>query len=157
MAEIPHILTENQLEIFKLICKGKSAQEIADKLDKEPGYIRKAKSVIRKKLEREFKKIATSLRLDLDPKIEYQDTVHLGLMFGFDWVHNTRVYLIFTEKEGILVWFEHTCSDKCQPSCKETLEAIKMDRGFSLPFKTGETSNLEHLRLILSKIQEKGE
>jgi len=175
------ILSKKQLEIFKLLRDGFSIQEIAEielsndtmiksikqgkiaekdnkeELEKKKSYIRKVKSVIKKKLENEFQKIAKSLRLDLDLSQVAGDTGRTGLMFGFDWVHNTKVYLFFTEKEGIIVWYEHECSPRCTEMCEMTLNSIIDERRIVLPANGTKDSNLSKFRLLIEEIKRKSD
>lgn len=146
-----YILTENELGIFHLVNEGFNAQEIAEKLDKQPSYIRKTKSVIRKKLEKELKRIANSLRLDHDLANIPANT---GVMTGFDWQHNTKVYLIFTEEEGIVVWWKHEClTDECQKRNQEILDLICRERGIILSSKEQELPLLEQFEIVIKEIQ----
>ncbi|MFX1517003.1 MAG: helix-turn-helix transcriptional regulator [Promethearchaeota archaeon] len=146
-----YILTENELDIFHLINEGFNAQEIAEKLKKKSSYIRKTKSVIRKKLEKELKRIANSLRLDPDLANIPADS---GVMTGFDWQHNTKVYLIFTEEKGIVVWWKHECiTDECQKRNQEILDLICHERGITLSSKEQELPLLEQFEILIKEIQ----
>jgi hypothetical protein len=155
MVSKEHILSENELEIFILTNEGKNAQEIAEKLDRTPNYIRKTKFVIRKKIEEEFRKIANSLRLDLDLANISGDS---GLMSAFDWVHNTKVYLIFTVERGIIAWWEHKClTDECRERNKEMIDLICRERKIKLSAKETKKSLLTKFKEIMEIIKEKGE
>lgn len=146
-----YILTENELDIFHLVNEGFNAQEIAEKLEKQPSYIRKTKSVIRKKLEKELKRIANSLRLDPDLANIPADS---GVMTGFDWQHNTKVYLIFTEEKGIVVWWKHEClTDECQKRNLEILDLICRERGITLSSKEQKLPLLEQFEIVIKEIQ----
>jgi len=175
------ILSKQQLEIYKLLRDGFSIQKIAEielsneittksikkgkiaekdneeELEKKKNYIRKVKSVIKKKFENEFQKIAKSLRLDLDLSQVSGDTGRTGLMFGFDWVHNTKVYLFFTEKEGIIVWYEHECSPRCNEMCEKTLNSIIDERNVFLPSSGAKLANLSKFRLLVEEIKKKSD
>lgn len=147
-------MTEQELAIFKLVNQVNqkfSAQDIADKLDKEPGYIRKTKFVIRKKIERELRKIASSLRLDLDLSNIPPDA---GLLIGFDWVHNTKVYLIFTVERGIIAWWKHECiTDECRQRNQEIIDLICRERKINLTPKQQQLPLLEQFEIVIGEIQ----
>ncbi len=121
-----NILSENELKIFQYTLSGYTDKEIAESLSSSEGYVRKAKTGIRKKLEKELNAAAKLLRLDPDLRDLSRD---LGLLTGFDWTRDTKVYLIFTEKQGIVAWWNHECSDKCESTCKEVYDLIREERG----------------------------
>jgi len=102
----------------------------------------------------ELQKIATTNRLDLDLAKIPKDT---GMMIAFDWVHNTKVYLIFSAERGIIAWWEHLCSERCELLCQETLGLILKERKIELTPDEKKQSILEQFRRIISIIQEKGE
>lgn len=150
-----HILTENELDIFNLVNEGINAQEIAVKLNKQPSYIRKTKSVIRKKLERELRKIANSLRLDLDLE---NISLDAGLLIGFDWVHNTKVYLIFTVEQSIIAWWKHEClTEECQKRNQNIIDLICRERKIKLKSNEQKLPLLEQFEIVIDEIQNKGE
>lgn len=164
VAQKQEFLTEYELEVFKLVNEGNNPQEIADKINSDSRFegqkerrkenIRKTRVVVRNKIERELRRIATTNRLDLDLAKMPKDT---GMMIAFDWVHNTKVYLFFTTEKGILAWWEHECSNRCEPICHETLDLILKERKIELPPETKDASLLEQFRYTVSVIREKGE
>ena len=173
VAKKQEFLSEYELEVFKLVNEGKTAQEIAEEINnqenfryqkkkdgteteviRKPENIRKTKVVVRNKIEKELERIAATNRLDLDLANMPKDA---GLMIAFDWVHNTKVYLFFTSAEGIIAWWEHECSDRCEPRCKNTLGLILKERKIELPSELKNESILEKFRYVVSVIQEIGE
>jgi hypothetical protein len=167
------ILSDYELEVFKLVNEGESPDKIAESInsndelnykedkdknkipvERSPANIRKTKVVVRSKLERELQKIATANRLDLDLAKIPKDT---GIMIAFDWVHNTKVYLFFTAERGIIAWWEHLCSERCESLCQETLALILKERNIDLPPNDKNQSILEQFRKAISIIQVKGE
>ncbi|MFW9779093.1 MAG: hypothetical protein ACFFE8_09595 [Candidatus Heimdallarchaeota archaeon] len=165
MSQRPEFLTEYELEVFRLVNEGKDAQQIADdlnrnenlnrdkegkKIERSPENIRKTKVVVRKKLERELRKIAEANRLDLDLAKMPKDT---GLLIAFDWVHNTKVYLIYTRELGVVAWWEHLCSDRCQHRCQDTLDLILRERQIKLPPELKDKSILDQFREAIAIIQ----
>ncbi|MFW9856953.1 MAG: hypothetical protein ACFFFG_18025 [Candidatus Thorarchaeota archaeon] len=165
MSQRPEFLTEYELEVFRLVNEGKDAQQIADdlnrneklnkdkqgkKIERSPENIRKTKVVVRKKLERELRKIAEANRLDLDLAKMPKDT---GLLIAFDWVHNTKVYLIYTRELGVVAWWEHLCSDRCQHRCQSTLDLILRERQIELPPEIKDKVILDQFREAIAIIQ----
>ncbi|UCG02800.1 MAG: hypothetical protein JSW11_02185 [Candidatus Heimdallarchaeota archaeon] len=154
MSHKPNFLSDYEFEVLRLTNEGMSAEDIARKLKREnPNSIYKTRVVVRKKIETQLKNIAKSLRLDSDlakiPK-------NAGLLVSYDWTNDTKVYIIFTTEEGILAWYEHHCSDKCQPDCQETLNLIKRERNIMLSNDQASLPILEQFRYVFSEIQEKG-
>lgn len=165
LSQRPEFLTEYELEVFRLVNEGKDAQQIADdlnrneklnkdkqgkKIERSPENIRKTKVVVRKKLERELRKIAEANRLDLDLAKMPKDT---GLLIAFDWVHNTKVYLIYTRELGVVAWWEHLCSDRCQHRCQSTLDLILRERQIELPPEIKDKVILDQFREAIAIIQ----
>ncbi|MHA2227558.1 MAG: hypothetical protein ACXAC8_20235 [Candidatus Hodarchaeales archaeon] len=159
MDQKPDFLTEYEFKVYQLTSKGWSPQEISDQLNqdksnkdkkiKKPGNIRKTRVVIRKKIERELQKIADSLRLDTNLRTIPKGT---GLLIGYDWVHDTYVYLILSEGM-IKVWYEHNCSIKCEVECQNTLDLLLKERDLQLPPEVTNRPRLEHIRYIIDKIK----
>lgn len=169
MSQKHEFLSEYELEVFRLVNEGKTPKEIAldlnnneklnkskkgEKIERRPENIRKTKVVVRKKLERELQKIAETNRLDLDLAKMPKDT---GLLMAFDWVHNTKVYLIFTRAQGVVAWWEHLCSERCQHRCQSTLDLILHERQIELSPELNDKSILDQFREITTIIQERGE
>lgn len=131
MPKQSNILSENERRIFQYSNSGYSDKKIAKLLSSSEGYVRKAKTGIRKKLTKELNSAAKLLRLDPDIINLSRD---LGLLTGFDWMHNTKVYLLFTEARGIVAWWKHECSDECRPTCLEVYNIIREERGIQKEF-----------------------
>ena len=69
---------------------------------------------------------AESHRLDVESLLDYK-----GLLIGFDYQTNAQVYIVYTEKKGIIVWYNHdSYAGKLCPECLkeeergETLDAV---------------------------------
>lgn len=156
----PDFLTDYEFDVLRLTNEGMSPQKIANQLNsdrkymnqkkqKTPESVRKTRVVVRKKIERELRKIANTLRLDTNLRNIPRGT---GLLIGYDWVHDTYVYLILTGEKGILAWYEHECSDKCRTECHATLDLIRQERKINLTPEQEKESLLEQFRLIISWI-----
>ncbi|MFX0014469.1 MAG: hypothetical protein ACFFB2_09035 [Promethearchaeota archaeon] len=150
----PDFLSDYEFEVLRLTNEGKNADEIAQLLKrKNAGSIYKTRVVVWRKIEEQLKNIAKSLRLDPDltrmPK-------NSGLLVSYDWTNDTKVYIIFTTDEGILAWYEHHCSNKCQPKCQQTLDLIIRERNIVLSKEQTSLPILEQFRFVFSEIQVKG-
>lgn len=154
MLRKPEFLTKHEFLVLQNTYEGIKAGVIAKNLDKSVGSIYKTRTVIRKKIEKELKRTANSLRLDLDLAKISRDA---GLLIGFDWVHNTKVYLFFTAEKGILAWYEHECSNKCESICKETLDIIIRERGIKFENQKKNVSVLDQFKEISSILQNEGD
>jgi hypothetical protein len=120
------ILSKDEEDVFKAMDAGLHPKEIASKIGKEDGYVRKTQSRIRKKIDKELKKAANMLRLQYTDEDIMRDQ---GILKCFDWVNNTYVFLVFTPHEGILAYYTHDCSSNCNNACKATLDLIISERG----------------------------
>ncbi|MFX1332311.1 MAG: hypothetical protein ACFE9W_12175, partial [Promethearchaeota archaeon] len=86
------------------------------------------------KIEKALRDQAKSHRLDIETVQDYK-----GLLRGFDYQANTEVYIIYTMKLGVVVWYKHDsyagklCPD-CpkREECRETLDAIMTEYNITL-------------------------
>jgi hypothetical protein len=147
----PDFLTEYEFNVLRLTNDGNNIKNIAEILGKSEGSVRKTKVTIRKKIERELLKIANALRLDTNLRTIPKGT---GLLIGYDWKLDTYVYLILTGG-SITIWYEHECSDKCQPECQSILDIIKRERRIELTSEQENESLLEQFRLVILIIKNK--
>ena len=77
---------------------------------------------------------ANSHRLDVESLLDYK-----GILIGFDYQANAQVYIVFTMKLGIIVWYKHdSYAGKLCPECpkeaecRETLDTIMDEYNISL-------------------------
>ncbi len=68
----------------------------------EAGYVSRVLNRARGKIEKTLRDHANSHRLDIESVQDYK-----GLLIGFDYQANTQVYIIFTLREGVVVWYKH--------------------------------------------------
>ena len=101
-----------------------------------PVYVSKVLNRAREKISKALKKHATSHRLDIEPgnPVDYR-----GILRGFDYQANTRVYIIYTLKLGLIVWYKHDdwagkLCPECpkEKECEETLDTIMTEYNLSL-------------------------
>lgn len=151
MLQKPDFLTEYEFNVLRLTNDGDNIKAIAVSLGKSEGSIRKTKVTVRKKIEQELQKIANTLRLDTNLRTIPKGT---GLLIGYDWKLDTYVYLILTGG-SITAWYEHECSEKCQPECQSTLDMIRRERRIELTSEQEKDSLLEQFRFVISRIKDK--
>jgi hypothetical protein len=76
----------------------------------------------REKISKALKVHAKSHRLDIESLLDYK-----GLLIGFDYQANAQVYIIFTEKLGIIVWYKHdSYASKLCPECPKEAECREL-------------------------------
>jgi len=131
------LLSTHESIVWQEFQKGKNTSSIAAAHKKDtwsPGYVSRVLNRARKKIAKKLKDHAISHRLDIETLLDYK-----GLLIGFDYQTNTQVYIIFTEKNGIIVWYEHDsyagklCPD-CpkEEECRETLDNIADEHNIQL-------------------------
>jgi hypothetical protein len=113
------LLSKHESIVWKEFHKGKSTSEIAEKSKEEwtPSYVSRVLTRTREKISKALEEHAKSHRLDIESLLDYK-----GLLIGFDYQANAQVYIVFTEKQGIIVWYKHdSYAGKLCPECpKET-------------------------------------
>jgi hypothetical protein len=115
-------------------------------------------------LNRARKKVAKSLvdhahshRLDIESMLDYK-----GLLIGFDYQANAQVYIVFTEKLGIIVWYKHdSYAGKLCPECpkesecKDILETVMSEYHINLRFDEEKLFMTQQSISILNKLAAK--
>ena len=101
---------------------------------KDSAYISRVLNRARKKIEKALRDQANSHRLDVESLLDYK-----GLLIGFDYQANAQVYIIFTMKLGIVVWYKHdSYAGKLCPECpkegecRETLDTVMTEYDITL-------------------------
>ncbi|MBD3172930.1 hypothetical protein GF326_10700 [Candidatus Bathyarchaeota archaeon] len=121
------LLSNHEQQVWREFQKGKPTSEIADNNpDWTPAYTSRVLYRARNKISKALQEHAKSHRLDVESLQDYK-----GLLIGFDYQANAQVYIIYTESDGVVVWYKHDsyagklCSE-CpkEPECKETLDTI---------------------------------
>ncbi|MFW9855378.1 MAG: LuxR C-terminal-related transcriptional regulator [Candidatus Thorarchaeota archaeon] len=153
MEQRPKFLSPHEFEVFRRVNAGMSNGQIAKDLDKSESNIRKTKTIVSKKIKRELEKIANLLRLDTSTRTIHTGT---GILTGFDWIHNTLVYIILAGGD-IVVWYVHDCSPKCETECRTTLNQIQTDYGVRIEKKGNESrSILQEFKETIAQILNEG-
>lgn len=131
------LLSTHEAIVWREFQNGNSTSTIADNRDEEnwsPAYVSRVLNRARRKISRALEEHANSHRLDVESLLDYK-----GLLIGFDYQANAQVYIVYTEKLGILVWYRHdSYAGKLCPECpkegecEEALEAIMEEYDISL-------------------------
>lgn len=123
------LLSNHELIVWKEFQKGKTTSSIADEYKTEqwsPAYVSRVLNRARKKIAKKLKEHANSHRLDVETVLDYK-----GLLIGFDYQASAPVFIVFTERLGIIVWYKHDSyagklCPKCpkEGECRETLNTV---------------------------------
>ncbi|MFX0052867.1 MAG: LuxR C-terminal-related transcriptional regulator [Candidatus Hermodarchaeota archaeon] len=155
MYQKPDFLSDYEFQVLQQTYDGLGIKEIAQSLGKSETNIRKTRSIIRKKIEKELKKVANTMRLDTETRNMPKGTGIPALLIGYDWVNDTHVYLILTG-DGVIAWYEHDCSDKCKSECQLILNQIQRERHIELDHKLESESPMDQFRFLITEIIDKG-
>ena len=72
----------------------------------------------RRKISKTLMEHANSHRLDVESLLDYK-----GMLIGFDYQANAQVYMVYTERRGIIVWYRHdSYTGKLCPDCPKEVE-----------------------------------
>ena len=130
-------LSEHESIVWHEFQIGKPTSIIAEEHATEkwtPAYVSKVLNKARNKIKRLLQEQALSHRLDIESLLDYK-----GLLIGFDYQANAQVYIIYTERLGVIVWYRHEsyagklCPD-CpkEEECRDALDAIVEEYGIEL-------------------------
>ena len=130
-------LSTHEAMVWEQFQKGQSTTDIAEqdvKEDWSPAYVSRVLNRARKKIAKTLTEYASSHRLDIESLQDYK-----GLLIGFDYQANAQVYIVFTMKLGVIVWYKHDsyagklCPD-CpkEAECRETLDTIMDEYNITL-------------------------
>jgi len=131
------LLSSHESIVWQEFQKGKNTSSIAEEHKAEawtPAYVSRVLNRAREKIAKTLKEHANSHRLDIETLLDYK-----GLLIGFDYQTSAQVYIIFTVKLGIIVWYKHDsyagklCPD-CpkEDECRETLDIIIQEYNIQL-------------------------
>jgi hypothetical protein len=113
------LLSKHESVVWKEFHIGKSTTDIANESSEKwtSSYVSRVLTRTREKISKALEIHANSHRLDIESLLDYK-----GLLIGFDYQANAQVYIVFTEKMGIIVWYKHdSYAGKLCPECpKET-------------------------------------
>jgi hypothetical protein len=130
-------LSEHESIVWREFQKGKPTGQIAEEHSREswsPAYISKVLNKARSKIRKLLEEQALSHRLDVESLLDYK-----GLLIGFDYQANSQVYIAYTEKLGVVVWYKHEsfAGKLCQScpkeaDCRETLDVLMSEYDIQL-------------------------
>jgi hypothetical protein len=115
--------------------KGKTTSAIAQEHPEwTSAYVSRVLNRAREKIAKTLKEHATSHRLDIETLLDYK-----GLLIGFDYQTSSQVYIVYTEKLGVVIWYKHDsyggklCAE-CpkEKDCQETLDAVTGEYNLTL-------------------------
>ena len=123
------LLSKHESTVWAQFHQGYSTSEIAENNTDEkwtPAYTSRVLNRARGKIRKTLEAHAKSHRLDITSVQDYK-----GILIGFDFQANTQVYIVYTEKQGVLVWYKHDsyggklCHEcPSEEECSETLDTI---------------------------------
>ena len=130
-------LSTHEAMVWEQFQKGLSTTEIAEQSVEEewsPAYVSRVLNRARKKIAKALTQQASSHRLDVESLLDYK-----GILIGFDYQANAQVYIIFTMKLGVIVWYKHDSyagklCHECpkEAECRETLDTIMNEYSITL-------------------------
>ena len=123
------ILSRDEQIVWQRFHHGMSTSTIAKAALKKKwsvAYVSRVLNRARKKIAKVLQEQAKSHRLDVESLLDYN-----GLLIGFDYQANTVVYVVFTVKLGVIVWYKHASyagmlCHNCPKlnECRETLDTV---------------------------------
>ena len=130
-------LSTHEAMVWEQFQKGLSTTDIAEQSAEEdwsPAYVSRVLNRARKKIAKALNEQASSHRLDVESLLDYK-----GILIGFDYQANAQVYIIFTMKLGVIVWYRHdSYAGKLCPECpkeaecRDTLDTIMEEYNITL-------------------------
>ncbi|MCW3998849.1 MAG: hypothetical protein NWE93_01255 [Candidatus Bathyarchaeota archaeon] len=122
-------LSKDETIIWQQFQKGKNTSTIAQQHPTQqwsPAYTSRVLNRAREKIAKTLQEHANSHRLDIETLLDYK-----GLLIGFDYQTSSQVYIVYTEKLGVIIWYKHDSyagkqCPKCpkENECRETLNAV---------------------------------
>lgn len=109
------LLSSHESIVWQDFQNGRSSAKIAEEREKSwsPAYVSRVLNRARKKISKALIEHANSHRLDVESLLDYK-----GLLIGFDYQANAQVYIVYTERLGIIVWYKHdSYAGKLCPEC----------------------------------------
>jgi hypothetical protein len=138
--------------------KGKTTSTIAQEhTEWTPAYVSRVLNRAREKIAKTLKEHATSHRLDIETLLDYK-----GLLIGFDYQTSSQVYIVYTEKLGVIIWYKHDsyagklCAE-CpkEKDCQETVNTITSEYNLSLRADEKQLSLTQQAIALFNKLAAK--
>lgn len=124
-------LTNRQLHLWKLRRSGLRTSEIASRLGISRQAVHKGLKVVEAKVYKALISAAMASRVEIR-----RVDVEKGLLVGWSPWLGVDVYITFSAKNGVQIWFKHEGScRKCplREDCKRILLSEAEERGIALP------------------------
>ncbi len=153
------LLSSDEAKVWLMFHQGKPTSMIAEEANEgwTPAYVSRVLNRARSKIERTLKEYAESHRLDVEKVLDYN-----GLLLGFDYQANTQVYIAYTKRQGIIVWYRHnsyagTPCSQCpkEADCAETLDTVEEEYGINLSDEEHMIHLTERSTLVFEKLAAK--
>lgn len=103
-------------------------------IHKSTQYVSRVLNRARGKIEKALREHAKSHRLDVESVLDYK-----GLLIGFDYQANAQVFMVFTIKYGVVIWYKHdSYAGKLCPECpkekecRDTLDTVMQEYSITL-------------------------
>ena len=123
-------LTERQMEIWRLCIRGVSASEISRILNVSRQFVHKAINLLELKVYRLLTGVAKANRIEI-----YEVNAKKGYLRGYSPEFGTDVFITFSAKNGVQVWYRHrgNCREcRMRNECVRILRDEAEERGMEL-------------------------
>lgn len=154
------LLSNHETIVWTGFQNGKSTSTIAEEREEEswsPSYVSRVLNRAREKIAKSLREHADSHRLDIESLLDYK-----GLLIGFDYQANAQVYIVYTEKLGIIIWYKHDSyagrlCPECpkEDECRAILDAIRREYNIALRPDEEELPMTRQSIAILNKLAAK--
>jgi len=154
------LLSSHESTVWQEFQAGKPTGTIAEEHGEEkwsPSYVSRVLNRARMKIAKALDEHADSHRLDVESLLDYK-----GLLIGFDYQANAQVYIVFTERLGIIVWYRHDSyggkmCPECpkEAECRQILDTIIDEHGIALRPDEEELLMTQQSIAILNKLAAK--
>lgn len=158
--KVMSLLSDHESIVWNEFQSGKPTGTIAEESGPEgwsTSYVSRVLNRARRKISDELEECAKSHRLDVDSLLDYK-----GLLIGFDYQANAPVYIVYTESQGLIVWYKHeSYAGKLCPECpkeeecREALDAIIREYHIELRGDEEELPMTEQSIAIFNKLAAK--
>ncbi len=131
------LLSNDEAIVWQEFQQNKNTSLIAQQhtaQDWTPAYVSRVLNRAREKIIKTLKEHANSHRLDIETLLDYK-----GLLIGYDYQTSSQVYILYTQKQGIIVWYKHksyggNLCPQCpkEQECREALDTITKEYNIQL-------------------------